>query len=1620
MTKALSRKYRDLDAEARRAARAEARRSGRRLGEWLDDAADEAERHEDFDEGEDRVDAVARRLARSSRPNEPRRGRDEETAPRRWRDEARSLGRRDRDDRDDEPRRRRDESDSTSRRDAGETDGRPRRWRDDAQQRRRREHRDEEPPRRWHDEDEAPPRRRDPRFDFEDDEAVDRGETATRRARVAQAWRQDEEPIDPQEIVADAAAIVSRRIAKSERETARALDNLAELVEDGARSRESADEGLAYLAKRLGRIESRLAEQPSAGDSVRPIRTALARLETRLERLSGPDRVSHVEEALDGLDKRLADIARRLDSQQREREKTPPPAETHSAPAPAASPVEQEPQRRAEPLARRHLDETIAEIARRQRALEAIENQAAQPALSPQPVAPAASAPPAAGRPAPRAAAIPPAPPPQRTEAADFAPPRQFAQVQSRLDAIAQQLETARRDAAERADHHLVVMRQIETLRRDLTDMSGAIVELAPRASIAAIETALRELSRRIETQRSHGIADELLAPAERVAAELCGAIKELDPGPLVRSLHADVQAIGRRLDGLQQPGAVDPAIVQLLVGQTQEIRSQLASLAARPLPLEKIEARLVDLTQRVELLTRAGGGAAKAAVAFDMGEVARSIRAIVAEETSSSFDTFSGRLETLAAKLDGVVADAGGKKRFDELGRRIDDLGYKLAKRIAAANAQTPPVDTSSLETLVSGLARKLDTALEQRTHAPAIEEIGRKLEALETRLPDPASGFAEIGQRIGRIESRLPDESAVQRLARIEAAVTKRPAEQQFAELAQRIDGVRETLAQKLEEGGSVQNEFVAIETLVRGLDRKIEASLATGATARDMEPILTQLEQLSQKVDRLDDPAANPKLGALLKSPMTHLKLDEIASRLDHVQTTLASGPATPDMEPVLSQLEQLSRKVDRLDHVQTTLAAGPTTPDMQPVLSQLERLSQKVDRLDDPIANPKLGAFFKAPAPHPKLDEIASRLDSVQMSLARRADEGARVEARQAELTDLVEQLAERMHQASDSRGDVEALRALEQQIGALSQRLDRSDQNSVLLSAVEEKIGALVAQIEDTRNATTLAAEEAVRRATQEILRDTSPDVATIERELADIRSLQDESGQRTHETLLAVHETLERVVDRLAIFEDELTELRAAPRSAAADSPANPPQVTRAPHEAAHPRPPQKADDDLEELMLAVAEQKPRRASVAETAPAPERATEPAQMDFIAAARRAAQQAARDAQAAERAHIARRAAATADGVEGSDATSLGAKPAGLAALKRPLLLGLGAVVLMVGAYQIARIGVDGVDGWRQDHEHAKVAPPAGEETAAPADKSDKRAPKGDAAPPPPAPVKAGQPQAAAPASQTAPAPRMILPQGGNQPVDKTPVGSIGLGGLNPLQPPQRPDAMNVIRTLAEQGNPAAQFEFAVRAAEGRGVPRDPKLAAQWFDKAAAQGLAPAQYRLGSLYEKGVGVERDQLRARKLYLSAAQAGNARAMHNLAVMLAEGGDGGKPDYAGASEWFRKAGELGVRDSQFNLAILYARGLGVNQSLVQSYVWFAAAAAQGDADAEKKREEVASRLDSKDLAAAKAATAAFRIKEPPRAANEVAPPAGGWENVRLPAPGAKPAQKPKISSI
>lgn len=189
-----------------------------------------------------------------------------------------------------------------------------------------------------------------------------------------------------------------------------------------------------------------------------------------------------------------------------------------------------------------------------------------------------------------------------------------------------------------------------------------------------------------------------------------------------------------------------------------------------------------------------------------------------------------------------------------------------------------------------------------------------------------------------------------------------------------------------------------------------------------------------------------------------------------------------------------------------------------------------------------------------------------------------------------------------------------------------------------------------------------------------------------------------------------------------------------------------------------------------------------------------------------------------------------------------------------------------------------------------------------------------------------------------------------------------------------------------LREAAASGDPRAEFEVGMRYSEGKVVPTDAREAAVWFERAAQQHLAPAAYRLGSSYEKGLGVDRNATEAKRWYREAAEAGNVRSMHNLGVLYAN-----DRDMPSAIPWFQKAAEAGLKDSQFNLGIIYALGSGVKQDLAISYKWFALAALQGDQEAGKKRDDVASHLDHTALASAKMAVSTWRPAPISREANE-----------------------------
>ena len=332
--------------------------------------------------------------------------------------------------------------------------------------------------------------------------------------------------------------------------------------------------------------------------------------------------------------------------------------------------------------------------------------------------------------------------------------------------------------------------------------------------------------------------------------------------------------------------------------------------------------------------------------------------------------------------------------------------------------------------------------------------------------------------------------------------------------------------------------------------------------------------------------------------------------------------------------------------------------------------------------------------------------------------------------------------------------------------------------------------------------------------------------------------------------------------------------------------------------------------------------------------------------------------------------------------------------------KKPLLLGLAALVLAMGT---AHLVTGGLKGTRTAATGEAVQSPIVPKEEAPAETQAKDQTSALQSSPA-SPASPALTAADVTGSTTQPLPP-AAPAIAAAPVVTEPVQAVtGLGEL--------PAGVGSpgLRKAALDGNARAVYELASRAADGPSASRDPKLALRLFERAAVAGLAPAQFRLGNMFEKGIGTSRDLSLARVWYTRAAERGNAKAMHNLAVLHAEGVSG-KPDYAMASEWFRRAAEFGVRDSQYNLAVLLGRGLGSAVDLAQSYLWFSVAAGQGDDDAGKKRDEIAQRLSVTDLAAAKAEAAAWKPKPADSAANDVIPPAKGWDGT--PTAAAKPAK-------
>jgi len=1041
------------------------------------------------------------------------------------------------------------------------------------------------------------------------------------------------------------------------------------------------------------------------------------------------------------------------------------------------------------------------------------------------------------------------------------------------------------------------------------------------------------------------------------------------------------------------EPQRPDPAmaeIAQALVGLRQELKKDIADGLSREMTTLRAEIRGItaDAAQDQTMAEDIRG---------DLQRLSDSINQLGRQASPSQADALKVEFDELRVMIDGLAREdsvhrmearwTGVEDRMNAFDSNRDDELVALAYRLDEIKSQIGSMNSGPA---IHALEDKLVSV------AQAIEMIGRHMQPDDRQM---TSQFADLDARLDEISraivasgrAAVPDSAGVTRV------------EGRLADLSRQIDGLQrpadngvgsriEALTARVEELAN-EEAAVRLEERLEQLSQMLERSQKVSS-----QPDLTgYLSDISRKIDALDQGSVNDALAE---------RLDDLARRIDQLDMPATSYVGDARFDRLEGQLSDIATRLE-----ETHAAPYDDSEILRSLQDQIANLSSLVSQPREMAAVPV---------------EFEGRMSALEDYLAT-SDEYIIEAARQAAEAVMEAYSKNGMGHSASGGSDMAAISALADDLKVLEDMSRSSEERTArtfealheTLVHIAEKLERLEerGQEQDAPRAFGSRGQDSqpqMPRATQPVFETQDDPFAEadfgrryedLKRDMHGLTTEAEPAGPSREEVAeavagqAAVHQSDIKTApvpagkpSLLAGIAKRFSGKRAEPARAVERQIIDPtPSIDAAdaiePDVANQLLEPGSGVPDVKKILERV-----RAGQTGRNAPP----SESDKADFIAAARRAAQQAAEEVDTMNR------------GKGGASASPIGV----FSRHRRPILMAVGAVLLAIMSYPLVNTLIRGEQAPAEAPVAAIEQPvtqemPVATETPAMANVAPAtEAADNDVEPltslqPQAEDQTAGQPEAAAtqvippetPLSETA-QPEAKLPDAAQTAAETGAVNSRMLSpviegstpetatGLAAAQPAAGEAALTVpaeikpeaLAEAARKGDPLAMFEIGAVYTEGRGIKADLAQAAKWYQRAADAGVTPAEYRLASLYEKGTGVSRDLAKARTLYLQAAEKGNASAMHNLAVMLASGGDT-TPDFAGAGKWFSMAADRGIRDSQFNLAILYARGNGVTQDLEESYKWFSVAARDGDTDAAQKRDEVGKALKPDQLKSAKA---------------------------------------------
>jgi localization factor PodJL len=910
----------------------------------------------------------------------------------------------------------------------------------------------------------------------------------------------------------------------------------------------------------------------------------------------------------------------------------------------------------------------------------------------------------------------------------------------------------------------------------------------------------------------------------------------------------------------------------------------------------------------------------------------------------SLSLRSLEDKLRTLAGALDHFVNH--NEHQAPEMFRLIEERLDEISRAIVASTAavQSPVIDPEPfqrIEARISALARQIDELVEDRPSAEVVDRLNtlsQRVDELAAQGAFPERAMEHLSRQVLTIAEKLDR--------------TPADAERQamLASIDQRFDVLSAMIERR--QGDAIEHGNLMFRDLERRLDdvaERIDLRTAeTLDTSRFMDVIDARFAELTHQLAGSSTGAGGEMIRGLEK------RLENISARID------ANASKFAGIDPDL--IRSLENQVAALSgHLSRPSASLPELEDIGPRITELERHiagnRESILQVARQAAEAAMRSFDGSQPHLAAVDGLTQDLKALE-TLTRRSDE--RNTKTFEAIHDTLIKIVDRLGTLETGEPAAAAPRPANGRVMELDNPPPLHAGHDDGLPARSEEPLQPKAAMTATRSPAEAAAEAAI---------------AAVGSDRADERP----SPPRSKSLLSG----LTRALGRKDAAAEPRTESSADAKSpvelaveAALDEPLDPKIANR-------PLEPGSGTPDLNAIMRRVREERGQNGRVGDN--------NAAKADFIAAARRAAQAAAAEAEIAKRG-------------EGVPKAARGRKIANVFRKHRkPILMAATAIMVVLAGLQLGKAYF----GRSGDHAAIPLVAEKLPETAAldvpfdpPADAANDM---DDVAAAQPETIGADRPVAeAAPGDAvnvTDEAPRQATPvaetPAATLPADTAAPATVAAVPTPATDEAAAPAATTIIsldvpddagpqalREAAEAGDAKALFELGSRYADGRGIKADMQQAASWYEKSAELGFAPAQYRIGNLYEKAMGVERDVEKAKTWYQLAAEQGNASAMHNLAVLYAMGADG-TTDNESAARWFRSAADLGVKDSQFNLGILAAKGVGVPQSLEESYKWFALAAKAGDRDAGAKRDEIANSLRPEQLTKARADVEAWKAK-------------------------------------